>query len=186
MQANGFSRYYRFVGVALMTRENYYGTQGNKGAEIFYQTFYAEDNGAVTIAQDLDGNDVMTFNAEALKEIFYNDIVELENQTIYLVPIIEQKTLLVNITSGTDLDVTDIDGNQIPAGETVQLKFYYNEQTNLEFNAEYLKQTTAPQAEYNRYYLVSDMDSVVLNEHFYDVIGYYANGWIVNDTTQSH
>ena len=183
MQANGFSRYYRFVGVALMTRENYYGTQGNKGAEIFYQTFYAEDNGAVTIAQDLDGNDVMTFNAEALKEIFYNDIVELENQTIYLVPIIEQKTLLVNITSGTDLDVTDIDGNQIPAGETVQLKFYYNEQTNLEFNAEYLKQTTAPQAEYNRYYLVSDMDSVVLNEHFYDVIGYYANGWIVNDTT---
>ena len=27
------------------------------------------------------------------------------------------------------------------------------------------------------------MDSVVLNEHFYDVIGYYANGWIVNDTT---
>ncbi len=184
MEANGFSRYYRFVGVALMTQENYFNTQGNKGEEIFYQIFYAEDdNSPITIAQDLDGNDVMTFKAEALKEVFYNDIVELENQTIYLVPIIEQKTILVNITSGTDLDVTDIDGNQIPKGETVQLKFYYNEQTNLEFNAEYLKQSTAPQAEYNRYYLVSDMDSVVLNDHFNDVIGYYASGWIANNTT---
>lgn len=184
MQANGFSRYYRFVGVALMTSDNYFGTaRGNIGDSVFYATFYAEDNSAVNISQNLAGNDVMTVRADIFKQMLYDDIANLENQTLYLVPIIEQKTLLINIDAGTDLDVTDINGNAIPSGEVIQLKFYYNEPTNLEFSYEYVKQSTAPQAEYNRYYLVSDMDSVILNEHFYDVIGYSASGWIVNNTS---
>lgn len=171
-----YSNRYTFAGVALMNESNYLLASGNYDDSLYLARFdastYLEQ---VTISND--GLNNITVDGDLIKGYFQNNIGSLSSQTIYIVPIVEQKTLLVSITSGASADeiVYDANGN-VTTNSEIELMFYYNTATNIEFDKEYLK---TKEDEYESYYLVSTIDSVILNDYFSKKQGYQVDGWVV-------
>lgn len=170
-----YSNRYRFTGVALMEEESYLSASGNYDDSLFLTMF---SNGDVLI----ENGGKITLDGDLVKNYFHSNIGALSGQTIYIVPVAVQKTVIVSLTSGANLGETvyDISGDIDTTLNTVELKFYYNTATNIEFNKEYLKNK---ENELESYYLVSTQDSVILNEYFYKKAGYQPGGWVVYDAT---
>lgn len=177
-----YSNRYTFTGVALMDETNYLLAGGNYDESLYLAKFdattYPEQ---VTISNS--GLNTISADGDLVKNYLKDNIGSLSGQTIYIVPIVEQKTLLVSVTSGASTDeiVYDIDGNETTNNE-VQLVFYYNTATNVEFDKEYLK---TKENEYESYYLVSTQDSVILNEYFSKKQGHQVNGWVVYNSDET-
>ena len=178
-----YSNRYNFTGVALLSDEAYVSPSANYDESLFLTKFSATDFAEqITIET---GINKITVDGDLIKAYFKENIGALNGKKVYVVPMVTQKTLIVSLTSGANENeiVYDLLGNDVTNKE-VKLKFYYNTATNIEFSKEYLKQK---EDELESYYLVSDEDSVILNEYFSRKKGYTANGWLVYnaDKTES-
>lgn len=170
-----YSNRYDFTGVALMDEESYL-----LSSKIYDDSLYLTKFSASVYTDQITietGLNKITVDGDLVKEYFKNNIGSLAGQKIYIVPVVEQKTLIVSLTSGASEDeiVYDKDGNDTTLKE-VHLQFYYNTATNIEFDKEYLKNK---EDELESYYLVSTEDSVILNDYFNKKSGYQTNGWLV-------
>ena len=176
-----YSNRYDFTGVALMDETSYLLASGNYDESMYLASFDADSySDQITIETNLNR---ITVDGDLIKDYFKNNIGSLAGQKIYIVPIVEQRTLIISITSGGNGNelVYDNIGNETTFNE-VQLQFYYNSATNIEFNKEYLKNK---EDEYESYYLVSTQDSVILNDYFNKKSGYQTNGWLVYNSNES-
>lgn len=176
-----YSNRYDFTGVALMDEEAYTLSSNIYDDSLYLTKFSANAySNKITIETGLNK---ITVDGDLIKEYFKNNIGSLSGQKIYIVPVVEQKTLIVSLTSGASGDeiVYDKDGNNTTLNE-VHLQFYYNTATNIEFNKEYLKNK---EDEYESYYLVSTQDSVILNDYFNKKSGYQTNGWLIYNSDET-
>lgn len=175
-----YSNRYTFTGVALVDSANYLSASGNYDESLYLTKFDISTDGVTISNENLN---TISVDGSLIKQFFKNNIGIFSNQTIYIVPIVAQKTLIVSLTSGASADeiVYDADGTD-RTNEEVELFFYYNSAMNLEFDKEYLK---TKQDELESYYLVSTQDSVILNDFFSRKQGYQANGWLIYNADRS-
>lgn len=117
------------------------------------------------------------------------------NKTFYILPVMEQKSLIINLTSGytnfgdSESQIvynTGADEVENTTTNTVTLKYYYRSNISVDFNADYSRN------ENQEYTLVvkdadgselTNYETLALNDYFGYRTGYSANGWLVTDNS---
>lgn len=166
------NNYYEIKGYAVLTSADYNKSNGS---------FESSTSGIFESSTNIvSGSDVANYLRETVFDLGREDLLET---TFYIVPILRQKTLQIEITSGTSEVVYDSEKMYDTTESAITMKYYYASGTTLSFQTGLIKNETGSA---DRNYSLSlsgsiaGLNTIVLNNIFNLRVGYNTqSGWII-------
>ncbi len=181
------SNYYEFSGFAIMTEETYNksGIVDNFGDSYYYINEERTNMDISVNSGDLEiTSKTMRISGRVIADYIRTLLEEDEMQniytdsTVYILPILKQKTLEITITDGSSNKVYSNSKNETTDTEIVMTVYYVNG-VMLNFSSSYYIGESVNRGNVFVTMNKGNLNSIILNSYFYYQIGYASTSWTI-------